>query len=138
MPVAALKVVRAWYRAAEAFDADALAAVSHDDFEWVTIHRGTQLGHGALTDWVQRQSYGVALHIEPQRYFQRGNTVVAETRTEWRYVDGGELAQTSSGAAVFEVRDDRVARLLSHDDLASALASTGLTEADLARPAPTA
>ena len=121
-------VARAWEQAWNARDADALVALVHEDLEIVTIHRGTRHGRDALRAWVARQTYGVAMHVAMVRVFERGDVAVAETRTEWRYVDGGELAEISSGALAFLVRDERIARVTVHPDLATALAASGLTE----------
>ncbi|MGH2840403.1 MAG: nuclear transport factor 2 family protein [Solirubrobacteraceae bacterium] len=135
MSPAPVDVARSWFRAAKALDADALAAASHDDFEWVTMHRGTRRGHEGLRAWVERQSYGVAMHTEAVGYFHRDDTVVAPTRTELRYVEDGELAGTDTGAVVIVVRGDRVASLTGHPDLPAALRAAGLTEAEGPEPA---
>ena len=125
-------VARAWERAWNARNADALVALVHDDLEIVTIHRGTLHGPGALRAWVARQSFGVAMHVAIGRLFEGDDLVVAETRTEWRYVDSGELGDTSSGALAFVVRDGRIARVTVHPDIDTALAVTGLDESHLA------
>jgi ketosteroid isomerase-like protein len=126
-----LEIARAFYRALAAVDADALFALTPDDFEWVTVHTGTKHGHDALSGWVERQSFGVAMHVEPKRFFARGDVVVVQTRTELRYVDDpGELADTTHGAAVLTIRGERVARWVVKDDLESALEVAGLSEAD--------
>ncbi len=129
-----LDVTKAWFEALGALDADALVAASHDDFEWITLHRGTRRGHDELREWVARQGFGVAMHIEGARYFQRGDTVVVQTRTELRYVDGDELAGTDTGGVVVEVRRDRVARVTIRQDLPAALSAAGLSEADESQP----
>ncbi|MDX6690817.1 MAG: hypothetical protein QOG15_2274 [Solirubrobacteraceae bacterium] len=110
-----------------AFDADALIALTHDDVEWVTVHRGTKRGHDALTGWVQRQSFGLAMHVRATRFFARGDVVVVQTRTELRYVDDpDELAETTHGAAVLTIRGERVARWQVTDELEPALEAAGL------------
>ena len=126
--VSAADLARAWEQAWSARDADALVALVHDDLEIVTLHRGTLHGPDALRAWVARQTFGVAMHVAMVRIVARDDVAVAETRTEWRYVDGGELAETSSGALAFAVRDGRIARVTVHPDLATALAATGLAE----------
>ena len=123
-------MVRSWNVAAEAGDAEALAALVHDDFELVTMHRGVQQGPDAVRSWVAKQSHGVGMHVEPRRYFARGNTVAVDTIVEMRWVETGEVAETSDGAVVFEVRDGRVGRLTVHPDIAAALEATGLGESD--------
>ena len=103
-------------------------ALVHEDLEIVTMHRGTLHGPGALRAWVARQSFGVAMHVAIGRVFEGDGVVVAQTRTEWRYVDSGELGDTSSGALAFAVRDGRIARVTVHDDIDTALAVTQLGE----------
>lgn len=131
LPAAPLDIAHAFYRAMADFDADALVSLTFDDFEWVTVHRGTRRGHDALTGWVERQSFGVAMHVEATRWFARGDVVVVETRTELRYVDDpDELAETTHGAAVLTIRGERVARWQVTDELETALELAGLSVED--------
>ncbi len=125
-----MNIVRAWTTAAKAFDAEALVALAPEDFEMVTMHRGIQRGHDAVRSWAARQTFGVAMHVDVCRYFHRDDTVVAETRIEWRDVETGELAESGDGAAVFVVRDGLVASIAVHPDLVSALSSAGISETD--------
>lgn len=130
MPGSPLEVIRSWDAAAEAGDAEALAALVHEDFEMVTMHRGTQHGRDAARGWLERQSHGVGMHVRPRRFFQRGGTVAVDAIIEMRWVETGEVAETRDGAAVFEVRDGLVSRLTVHPDIESALAAAGLDESD--------
>ena len=127
-----LDAVRAWNEAAEAGDADALAALVHDDFEMVHMHRGVQHGPDAARDWLAKQSHGVGMRARPRRYFLRDGTVAVDALIELRWVETGELAETRDGAVVFVVRDGRIASLTVHPDIAAALAATGLDESDAA------
>jgi hypothetical protein len=79
---------------------------------------------------MERQSYGVTMAPTSQRYFARGDTVVAFAVIEWRDVESGELAGRDEGATVRVVGEGRIARFEIHEDLASALSSSGLTHAD--------
>jgi ketosteroid isomerase-like protein len=127
LSAAPLDIARAFYRALADFDADALVALTHRDFEWVTVHRGTKRGHDALTGWVERQSFGLAMHVEATRWFARGDVVVVKTRTELRYVDDpDELAETTHGAAALTIRGEHVARWQVTDELEPALELAGL------------
>src|SRR3712207_5209914 len=98
VPDSPVDVVRSWNLAAREGDAEALVALSHEDFEMVTMHRGTQRGHDAVRGWVEKQTYGLAMHIEPKRYFHRGETVVVATHVEMRWVETGEVAEVQEGA----------------------------------------
>ena len=135
VPTAPLDVIRAWNRAAEDRDADALAALVHDDFEMVTMHRGTQHGPEAMRGWVERQAHGLGMHVVPRRFFARGETVAAETIVEMRWVESGEVAERSEGAVVFEVRDGLIQRLTVHPGIDAALEAGGLEESDEAQVA---
>jgi uncharacterized protein YbjT (DUF2867 family) len=66
-----------------------------------------------------------------RRAFRRGPVVVAELHLEGRFAETGEPAGVQDAAAVFEVRDGRVARLRPCPDLSTALRAAGLTERDV-------
>ena len=128
-------IVRAWARAAQEFDAEAAVVLMHEDVEFVTMHRGTQIGLDAVRGWVDRQTYGVATHLVPQRYFHRGNTVVVDMLAELREVETGELFEGQARALSFRVSEQRITRFKVHPDLASAFTDTGLRDADAPEPA---
>ncbi len=130
MTASPVEVVRSWERAAAALDADAVVALCHEDVAMHTPHRGVLHGHEGIRGFLARQSYGVAAHFLPVRLFNRGDVVVAETRVEYRWVDTDEVGETAERAVAFELRDGRIARIVVHEDLASALAAEGLSEAD--------
>lgn len=134
MSACEIDVVRAWIAAAKAFDADALVATAHEDFEWAGMRREIQRGNDALKAWVERQTYGVAMHVNAVPYAQRGDTVVAEGCAEWRDSYTGELVETERGALVFVIREGKVARLSVHPDLTAGLSAGGLSEADAFDP----
>jgi hypothetical protein len=83
------------------------------------------------------QSYGVAQHAYPVRYHGRGSTVAVETVLEFRWVDGGELADTAEGIGLFEVKDGRVCGFRPQPDLAAAFRVAGWPQTDTSTP-PTA
>jgi hypothetical protein len=130
MPISPLEVVRECDRAFDARDVEQMLALAHEDCEIVTLHQGTLHGHEVLRAFMSRQTYGVTPVIEQRRYFARDDTVVTFMRAEWRYVESGEAAGREERAAVYAVRDGRVARFEIHPDLPAALASGGLTEDD--------
>jgi hypothetical protein len=125
----ALEVAQAWGRAMASFDEPALIALADEEIEIVTPG-GTRRGHDALRGWLQKQTYGVAPHFEPRRYFARDDTVAVDLHVEYRYVDGGEVAGSQDAAVVFAIRDGLVSRIDGHLDLASALSAAGLDETD--------
>ncbi|WP_422742734.1 nuclear transport factor 2 family protein [Mycobacterium sp. WMMD1722] len=109
--------VLAWHDALNARDIDTLLELSSDDIE-VGDARGAGQGHAALRDWAA----GLNRTVTPGRLFIRDGVVVVEER-----IDDADGAATVSA---FRVVHDKVTSVFRHDDLASALAATELTEAD--------
>jgi hypothetical protein len=97
----------------------------------VLTPRGTERGVQSVREFVERQTYGVGLHIEQPRLYADGGTVVLAACAELRWVDNGDLADASDIAAVFHVHDERIARIEIHDELRSALAAAGLSASHL-------
>jgi limonene-1,2-epoxide hydrolase len=122
--VDALAVVQAWGHAFNERDVDRLLALSTPDIR-LGEDDHTTYGHEGLRRMLHRQSYGVAQHANPVRYIARGSTVAVQASLELRWVDGGELADTSDGVAVFEVSDGRVRSFRPQPDLAAAFHLAG-------------
>ena len=125
-----LPVVRSWLRAFDQRDLDHLFALTARDLEY---HRwlGVEHGHDALRGLLHRHSYGVTLRQTMRRGFRRGPVVVAELHLESRFAETGEPAGVQDAAAVFEVRDGRVASIRPCPDLVTALRAAGLSERDV-------
>ena len=124
-----LECVHAYLDAFAARDVEGMVALADPGVEFVTP-RGSQWGHQAIRNFMQRQTYGVAMSGELLRTFAGGDTVVTEGRVELRYADTGELAEESRSSTVYVVRDGRLVRLTPQPDLSSALREAGLTDAD--------
>lgn len=120
MTTSEIATVLAWHDALNDQDADTLVALSSEDIE-VGDSAGAAQGHGALRDWAASVDYTVA----PGRMYVHDGVVVVEQAVTTP--DGG----TSTRAAAFRVVRDHVTSVFRHDDLASALAATDLTEEDL-------
>jgi limonene-1,2-epoxide hydrolase len=120
----ALAAVHAWGRAFNERDLDRLLSVSARDIELATPN-GAHRGHDAVRRLVHLQSYGVAQHVRPRRYIAGGATVAVEALLELRWVEGGELADTTEGVGVFDVRDGRISRFCPQPDLAAAFRVAG-------------
>ena len=127
---AAVAVVRAWREALNARDLARMLTLVDDRIEVLTP-RGTERGVRSVREFMERQTYGVGLHIEQPRLFADGDTVVLAARADLRWVDSGDLADASDIAAVFHVHDQRIARIEIHDELRSALAAAGLSASHL-------
>lgn len=115
-----VEIVRAWHQALNEGDVERLLALSHDDIE-VGGPRGSGRGAQLLRQWFGR----AGIRLTAQRMFHRGTTVVVEQRAGWRSSENDEVV-----ASVFVVQDKRVASVIRHPDLASALETADLDEGD--------
>jgi len=122
--VDAIAVVHAWGRAFNDRDLDSLLELSHPNIRLGTEQR-EEHGHDAVRRMLHLQSYGVAQHVRPLRFVAQGATVAVESVLELRWVDGGELAGTEEGVALFEIRDGRVQSFCPQPDLPSAFRHAG-------------
>lgn len=120
MTTSELATVLAWHDALNAADMDTLLSLSSDDIE-IGDARGAAQGHAALRQWAQ----ALDVRIEPGRVYVNDGVVVAEQQTV------SVTGETGTGASAFRVVHDHVTSVFRHDDLAAALAATGLGEADL-------
>ena len=115
MTTSEIATVLAWHDALNERDFDTLMQVSSDDIEFGDAN-GAGQGHEALREWASSLAVTAA---DPGRMYVRDGVVVAE--------EAGRR-----GAVAFRVVRDHVTSVFRHDDLASALAATELTEEDLA------
>ncbi|KWX67663.1 nuclear transport factor 2 family protein [Mycobacterium sp. NAZ190054] len=120
MTTSEMATVLAWHDALNAADLDTLLELSSDDIE-IGHAGGAAQGHAALREWAQ----ALDGRIEPGRIYIRDGVVVVEQRT---VAVTGEEGTTASA---FRVVHDHVTSVFRHPDLASALAATEMTEADL-------
>jgi ketosteroid isomerase-like protein len=121
MTTSEIATVLAWHDALNGQDFDTLMALSSGDIE-VGDAKGAAQGHAALLDWA-RSVGGTA---EPGRMYVRDGVVVVEQQIT------SAAGDSTTGAAAFRVVRDHVTSVFRHDDLASALAATELSEEDLA------
>jgi ketosteroid isomerase-like protein len=122
MTTSEIATVLAWHDALNAADLETLVALSSDDIEIGDAHGAAQ-GHEALRTWaVSRRETA-----EPGRMYVHDGVVVVEEKVT--AADGSE--SVTDAASAFRVVHDRVTSVFRHEDLASALAATDLTEADL-------
>ena len=129
MATIGIETVLAWHAALNQADVERLLSSSIDDVE-VGGPRGA--GHGAdlLREWLAR----AGVHLEPRRVFCRDQVVIVEQAARWPTADG-QRADPQEVASVFRVEDGRVASVLRHLDLASALHAAGLDFSDEHVPA---
>lgn len=115
-----MATVLAWHDALNAKDFDTLLQLSSIDIE-VSDARGARQGHEALLEWLN--STGIT--ALPGRMYVHDTVVVVEEQI------ASSSREASPAATAFRVVEDDVVSVFRHDDLASALSATGMTEADL-------
>ncbi len=120
MTTSEMAAVLAWHDALNAGDFGILLSLSSDDIEIGDAHGASQ-GHAALRDWAQ----ALDAKVEPGRIYVHDGVVVVEQRII------SVTGEDGTAASAFRVFRDHVTAVFRHDDLASALAATDLTEADL-------
>jgi hypothetical protein len=121
-----VELVRAWTKAWNARDVDALAA-SADEAVALEMPGGTARGVVALRELVAGQSYGVRLYVGPQDLHVLGDTVISVGPIEFRQVEEDDrvVGREEDAAAVFVVNHDRIARFKPYTNLTAALAGEG-------------
>jgi len=122
MTTSEIATVLAWHDALNASDIDTLVALSSDDIEVGDAHGAAQ-GQAALRNWAAAR----ARKVEVGRIFVHDGVVVVEEKIE----NGDDAGASVAVASAFRVVHDHVTSVFRHDDLASALAATELTNADL-------
>jgi hypothetical protein len=122
MTTSEIATVLAWHDALNAGDIDTLVALSSEDIDIGDAHGAAQ-GHAALRRWAETSGFTA----EPGRMYVHDGVVVVEQRVRTASETGGERTIASA----FRVVHDKVTSVFRHDDLASALAATELTEDDL-------
>lgn len=120
-----VRVVLAWHEAWNRGDVDGLVALSLDDIE-VGGPRGGGRGIDLLRGWASRSG----IHLEPDRVVHRGATVVVEQAATWATADPTPASNPTPVASLFEVRHDRVARVVRYPDLDAALQAAGIDASD--------
>ncbi|MGB8387240.1 nuclear transport factor 2 family protein [Mycobacterium sp.] len=121
MTISEIATVLAWHDALNASDLDTLVALSSDDIE-IGDAQGAAQGHEALRRWAA----SVKGTAELGRMYVHDGVVVAEQKISTLDNPGA----VTNAASAFRVVHDHVTSVFRHQDLASALAATELTEAD--------
>jgi hypothetical protein len=100
-----------------------------DQVEFDFGHK-TLRGRREVSEFVERQLFGVGYRATHGRRFCRGDELVAESHQELRYAETGELASQELLAVVYVARDGRLTRYAEFRDLATAFACSSVSEAD--------
>jgi len=122
MTTSEIATVLAWHDALNASDLETLVALSSDDIDIGDAHGAAQ-GHEALRRWAA----SVKTTAELGRIYVHDGVVVVEQKISSPDSPGAVV----NAASAFRVVHDRVTSVFRHEDLASALAATELTEADV-------
>lgn len=122
MTTSEFATVLAWHDALNASDLDTLVELSSDDIDVGDEHGAIQ-GHEALRRWATTSGFTA----EPGRMYVHDGVVVAEQQVR----TAADPGTVSAMASAFRVVHDKVTSVFRHNDLASALAATELTEDDL-------
>lgn len=122
MTTSEIATVLAWHDALNAADLETLVALSSDDIEIGDAHGAAQ-GHEALRRWATSRHRTAELG----RMYVHDGVVVVEQKVSAPDNPGA----VTTAASAFRVVHDRVTSVFRHEDLASALAATELTESDL-------
>jgi hypothetical protein len=89
--------------------------------------RGPRHGHDGARDWAARQPGGdLEQRVVLEGVREHGDRAVALIRRQWWWRDRDELAEEEELGALFEFRDDLIARVVTAEDRAAALASAGI------------
>ncbi len=122
MTTSEIATVLAWHDALNASDLETLVALSSDDIDIGDAHGAAQ-GHEALRRWAA----SLKTTAELGRMYVRDGVVVVEQKLTTPD-DPGAVVNVASA---FRVVHDHVTSVFRHQDLASALAATELTQADV-------
>jgi ketosteroid isomerase-like protein len=122
MTTSEIATVLAWHDALNASDTETLVALSSDDIDIGDAHGAAQ-GHEALRRWAA----SIETTAEIGRMYVHDGVVVVEQKIS----SPGSPGAVVNAASAFRVVHDRVTSVFRHQDLASALAATELTEADV-------
>lgn len=110
----------AWHDALNAADLETLVALSSDDIDIGDAHGAAQ-GHQALRRWAAT----LRTTAELGRIYVHEGIVIVEQK-----ISSPDHPGEITNASAFRVVRDHVTAVFRHEDLASALAATELTEAD--------
>jgi hypothetical protein len=122
MTTSEVATVLAWHDALNAADLDTLVALSSDDIDFGDAH-GAGQGHAALRDWAEAHPRAA----EVGRIYVHDGVVVVEQQIR----SADDPSANTTVASAFRVVHDHVTSVFRHHNLASALAATELTNADL-------
>jgi ketosteroid isomerase-like protein len=84
-------------------------------------------GHDEARDWFEREFENVQPRLIPDRFVEEGDVVAGLGRTEVRWIESGEIADTGESAGVFWFRDGKIVRWQPFETHDAALKAAGLS-----------
>jgi limonene-1,2-epoxide hydrolase len=121
-----LEAVRAFIGGFNDQDFDLFLSVLDPQVELHTLKLGRITGHEEARRWATKQPGGLQQQLVIEDLLPRGDLVVALLRQQWRWEDGGEVAEENDAAALFTLRDGRIVRWKPFADRAEALKAAGI------------
>jgi limonene-1,2-epoxide hydrolase len=125
-----LEAVRAFIGGFNDQDFDLFLSVLDPQVELHTLKLGRITGHEEARRWATKQPGGLQQQLVIEDLLPRGDQVVALLRQQWRWEDGGEVAEENDAAALFTLRDGRIVRWKPFADRAEALKAAGIEPAE--------
>ena len=87
---------------------------------------GLMKGPEAAREWVERPRENLVPHVVVERWLENGDQVLALARLEFHWREEGGLADETSGASLWTVRDGKVLRWEPFTDSDAALRAAGI------------
>ena len=110
-----VQVAQRFIEAHAAGDVGALLKTLHPDVK-LHMDRTVLSGPEAVGEWAARSAGTLQFQLQPERFFDHGELVVAYIRMQFRWTRNGDLADDRPAAALFNIRDGLVLRVRSYDD----------------------
>jgi limonene-1,2-epoxide hydrolase len=124
-----LEAVRAFIDGFNDQDFDLFLSVLDPGVELHTLKLGLITGHEDARRWATKQPGGLQQHLVIEDLLRGGDQVLALVRQQWRWEDGGEVAEENEAAALFTLREGRIVRWRPFADRTDALRAAGLKPA---------
>lgn len=118
-----IRIVRLWHEALNIKHKKGLAELVTKNVS-MSGPKGDLKGMDVMLEWVDRAN----ITLEPQRYFQSGNTVVVEERAVWHEAETEKEIGSAAVASVFILDNGFVTGIKRFDSLSKAFEVAGLTE----------
>jgi ketosteroid isomerase-like protein len=123
-------VVRRFYDTFERQDLDEFVNVLHPDVELQSA-RGLRRGLNEAREWALKAETGeLDQRFAIEDLIEHGDHVLAVLRKQWWWRKDDQLASDSPTAALFTIRDGRIARWQPFADRADAFRAVGLEPPD--------